>query len=112
MGIVDIVRAIAELDEHDLNLVQTAAVSRRKALHQQQAMENQATLAPGMRVRTHGLKPKYLNGLTGEVTGGRTRRGTDIQVKIDEESAYFVSARYLTPDRTLAVPAACLERVS
>ncbi|MFD7161209.1 hypothetical protein ACFV9C_41955 [Kribbella sp. NPDC059898] len=53
--------------------------ARIRQLRAMDAAKMAATLKKGDKVETHGLKPKYLNGLIGEVVSiGRTNRGTAV----------------------------------
>lgn len=102
----DAIKLISELTRQELDAVQSAVTARSKYLREQEALTNQATLTPGTRVMTKGLRPKYLNGLHGEVIATPTRRSKDIAVKIDADDRYFVTGRYNLD--ALAVPANCL----
>lgn len=79
-----------------------AANARLKVLRAATAAQNIASLTPDTRVRTGGLKPKYLNGLTGSVVGVE---GGRVRIKLDEDSR-FTAGRYVNPlDGTILAPA-------
>lgn len=78
-----------QADEHDIDSVLAAVKTRRKLLQDQAA----AAVKEGADVELRGLKPKYLNGLTGivariESTGPR-RIAT---VTLDKESTQRLAA--------------------
>lgn len=81
-----------------------ALKDRRKYLHQQQGLENAATLRPGDRVLTSGLSPKYLNGLAGTVSPRPAAKAGSLMVDIDE--AEF-TGRY---GKHVSIPAGCLTK--
>lgn len=82
--------------------------SRLKALRAATAAENIANLKPDANVRLGGLKPKYLNGLTGSVV---SIEGTRVRVKLDDQS-YRTAGRYANPlDHTILAPASTLTLV-
>lgn len=84
----------------------TAANSRQRALRAATAAENIASLKPDTRVRTGGLKPKYLNGLTGSVVA---IEGSNIRVKLDNVD---LAGRYANRlDGTILAPASTLTEI-
>jgi hypothetical protein len=107
-----ILAEIQHLDRHGISVVQAALSAHSKHLHDQEALLNQATLLPGTRVITKGLRPKYLNGLHATVLPADAKRKGDILVEVDQADRYFVSSRYMGSSGRLGVPAACLERQS
>lgn len=80
-------------DESDLTHLMSAMRARRQILDQRRA----ATVTVGATVRLDGLRPQYLNGLTGEVMAlpdGRAR------IKLDEKSTQdlrFAGRKYHVP---------------
>ena len=84
------------------------ANQRLKTLRTTTAAENLASLQKDQVVRLSGLKPKYLNGLTGTVQG---IEGSRVRVKLDDISA-LTAGRYVGFDHTLLAPASCLTLVS
>lgn len=109
MTVNEIVQAILRGD-YDANLdhIVGAINTRRKTRRAEVTLSNLVALQPGTRVRTKGLSPKYLNGLTGEVvpSTGR-RRDNDITVKLDHP---FLAQRYAIGGN-VNVPAGCLEAI-
>jgi hypothetical protein len=83
----------------DLDRISTAIRERRKSA----GRENLFELVPGDRVRIRGIRPAYLNGLHGTVTGTRNSR---ISVRLDQSVGRF-SGTF-----PLAVPASCVEKVA
>ena len=105
----DVIKGIATLDRGDLENVQQAINQRVRYLRDMRAATNKATLKPGTRVRTKGLRPKYLNNLNGEVIAEATRRKGDIMVLVDEADRWQIT-RY-SHNGKLSVPASALEAV-
>lgn len=63
-----------------------AGNARVRALRATEAAATSAQLTPGARVELHGLKPKYLNGLTGKfVIRQPSGKAT---IELDEEVSY------------------------
>jgi hypothetical protein len=87
-----------ELD--DVLDVLSQAVRERKRIA---GMVTLATVKPGDKIELAGLRPSYLNGLTGTVTGTRNTR---ILVTLDQPG---LAGKYANRG-TLAVPAACIVR--
>jgi hypothetical protein len=85
-----------------------AANARLKSLRAATAAENIASLKPDTPVKLGGLKPKYLNDLTGIVVGVE---GTRVKVKLDEASRR-TAGRYANPfDHTILAPASAVAAV-
>ncbi|MDA3644360.1 hypothetical protein LZ318_30890 [Saccharopolyspora indica] len=84
ISITDVVRWIQESSsEGDFDVILKAINTRARALLDQAA----ANVRTGSRVRTHSLKPKYLNGLTGTVKTIETERGKRLAtVSLDADS--------------------------
>jgi hypothetical protein len=71
-------------DNHALDVVFDTAKARRAELARIQA----STIRVGATVRTRDVRPKYMSGLTGEVSGIRTRAGrSNAEVLLDEDSS-------------------------
>lgn len=90
------VRAVFEVGNQRLKTIRTVT-----------AAENLASLQPGQVVRLGGLKPKYLNGLTGTV---QSIEGSRVRVKLDDVSA-LTASRYVGLDHTLLAPASTVTLV-
>jgi hypothetical protein len=90
----------------DLAAISPLMNERRKILAKVEASLNKAVLVPGTKVRLSGLSPKYLNGLTGTVTGPG-RRPNDLQVAFDDESKWH-ARRFGT---SVSCPANALTKV-
>lgn len=95
--------------DEDLARVQSAITVRRQAL----AAVTAATLHTGSSVRLDGLRPKYLNGLTGEI---QSLTGTHATLLLDETSTiqlrYDGVRRWTIPQSTTryalsGIPLAC-----
>ena len=97
-----VIRAITtgELDDA-LERIVFAVKERKRAV----ARTLLVTIEPGEKVELTGLRPQYLNGLVGKVTGTRGQR---ILVTLDNpaEAGRFASRGQL------AVPSACIRRVA
>lgn len=102
----DIVPAImnGELD-NSLSAIVEAINARRKVIRQAATLVNKVVLVPGTRVKLKGLSPKYLNGLTGVIREGGSRRTKDLPVLLDEGQ---YTGRY---GRNISIPASALERI-
>lgn len=105
--------------EHDLDVVVDALRGRRAAL----AKVTAAAIKRGVTAKTKNLKPKYLSGLTGDVTEIESGRGeSKAHLLLDENSSssldrYPGARRYCLVDpatgrRILHVPVTCLDQVS
>lgn len=79
---------------------------RRRQIRDQLAMVNKVTLGPGVRVRLHGLSPKYLNGLLGTVQPQPANRAKDIKVQLDDGQ---YTGRF---SKNINVPASALQEVT
>lgn len=84
------------------------ANQRLKTLRTTTAAENLASLQKDQTVRLQGLKPKYLNGLTGTVQG---IEGNRVRVKLDDVSA-ITAKRYVNFDHTLLAPASAVTLIN
>lgn len=94
--------------ESEASALFEAANARLRSLRAATAAENIASLKPDTEVRLSGLKPKYLNGLTGTV---RSIEGSRVRVKLDDAS-YDTAGRYANPlDHTILAPAATVQLV-
>ena len=86
---------VSRADNHELDRIIDAVKERRRALRAIVA----ASVRRGATVQLGGLSPKFLNGLTGEVTAIDGKRAT---VRLDEESTdrlrYQYSPRYPVAD--------------
>jgi hypothetical protein len=96
----------SQATSEDLNAMIPLLNERRKILAKVSASLNKAVLTPGTLVQLTGLKPAYLNGLTGFVKGPG-RRPNDLKVEFDDASR-FLARRYGT---TVDVPANDLVKV-
>jgi hypothetical protein len=75
-----LLQALPKCDDEQLMQLNRSIVANIKARRRNKAMDMAAALRVGSRVRIKGLRPQYLNGLTGEVEEfGNTR----ITVKLD-----------------------------
>lgn len=73
---------VLNADEHDIERIFQACKDRRKTLSAARASAVQV----GMKARTEGLSPKYLNGLTGVVERGSGRGSGRMGLRLDEPS--------------------------
>ncbi len=73
---------VLNADEHDLDRLVQALKDRRKTLASARASQVQV----GMKARTSGLTPKYLNNLTGVVQRGNGRSAGRMAILLDESS--------------------------
>jgi preprotein translocase subunit YajC len=95
---------VSTATEQEVRLLFDAGNRRAKTIRANQAAANAATLTVGSKVRTKGLKPKYLSGLPGTVT---RVDGSKISIEVDE-SHQFETGRY---SRNFTVPASALEAI-
>jgi hypothetical protein len=109
MNTEDVVTAVGDMSPEDLDLVQSMINLRRKLLREVKSAANQAEFGPGTRVVLTGIRPKYLNGLYGEVVRPSTRRAGDLEILIDEGDR-LGAERYLSPAGTINVPAGALAK--
>lgn len=95
--------------EAEIRQLGTAANAAIKALRAQTAAVVSAQLEPGTRIKLTGVRPQYLNGLTGtfvRMNDGRGKQRAIIQ--LDDESRRW--ARNYAPDGKLAgVPVSALK---
>jgi hypothetical protein len=100
----DVLAAIANgvMDEHEDRLIQ-AIKARRRVRSTIETGKALASVKVGSRVSLHGLRPQYLNGLTGVV---EEVRGTRFNVKLDHPmfaGKYAAGGKVLVPAATLKV---------
>ncbi len=109
----EIMKAIANGDVDDqIKVLFTALQERSKYVRAQATLRNQAELSPGTRVVTKGLRPQYLNGLTGTVSARPARRRGDLTILIDEgQYTGSYGNRSNSNGQTLGVPAGALTRL-
>lgn len=94
--------------DDSIEVIIRTAIARRRYLQDVKGAENQAEFKPGTKVRIlPGIKPKYLIGLSGVVSGPGKRSG-DLMFEFDDRSYPYVSHRF---QRTVGIPAALLQRV-
>ena len=112
IDLADVIARVGSLNADEVGQVQAALTMRNRYLREQATLTNKATLQPGDRVRTKGLTPKYLAGLTGVVAPtDTTRRAKDVTILIDEEFRYLLG-RYGSPTTgALNVPAGALVKL-
>lgn len=96
-----------EATDSQVRAIWDAGNARMKHVRSLAAAENLGNLQPGQTVRLQGLKPKYLNGLTGTV---QAIEGSRIRVKLDDVSA-LAAGRYVQFDHTLLAPASAVSLV-
>jgi hypothetical protein len=94
--------------DEGLDALIEAVVARRQYVRAQQGAKNKMEFVPGTKVRLVNIKPKYLLGITGEVTGQIASRSGDLMVFIDQKHWHQLG-RY---DTTLSIPASSLEEVA
>ncbi len=96
--------------EEDLWKISSAMKTRKRTLGELVA----ASITVGMTVVIHGLSPKYLNDLRGEVV---EHAGKHVVVELDEDSTEFLrfagNRRFFIPEgqksyRLAGVPAECV----
>jgi cell shape-determining protein MreC len=89
--------------------------NRHKALREQLAVDALTELHEGDDVETSGIKPKYLDGLTGKFVRFDTSRRTKTYavVKLDRVSVLQAGPRYVNPaNDTIAVPLSSLRKIA
>src|SRR5215472_2167621 len=91
--------------DEGLDAIIEAAVARRKWVKDHQGAQNMINFVPGTKVRVINIRPKYLAGITGEVSPKRANRAGDLMVDIDPK-CYYRLGRY---GRQLSIPASSLE---
>lgn len=107
---VDVVSFLSKASAEDIASIETAIKVRKDFLTAQRV----DSLTPGMTVRLQGLRPKYLNGLSGEISHREQGRGNPrVAVLLTEASTKaFERAKGLRPgtERYLltGVPSVCL----
>jgi hypothetical protein len=101
MNTAEVIAAIDTMDSDDLGLVLDAYKARMKYVREASSRQAAATIKVGDKIRLSGLRPKYLNGLTGVVV---SRNGDKFSVAFDDESKW-ASGRY---GDQVTVPAATL----
>jgi hypothetical protein len=103
-GFTDVLAGIALLDDEQLDAVFAAAKTRASFLRSVAKQQALATIKVGDIVKLDGLRPKYLNGMTGMI---RSRKGDKFEVTMHTENA---SADFRSRFQTAAlwVPASCL----
>jgi hypothetical protein len=92
---------IGRATEKELNAIYEAIQLRSRSLRYQRQHKALATLEIGDRVRLTGIKPKYMSGHLGTITG---RRQTKFEVQLDLSP----SSRF---GQNVIVPATCLTKV-
>lgn len=98
---------IALCDKGELDILFGALRERENYLRSVRERESLAALTNGDRVRvTDGIRPKYLVGSTGTVTG---RKNDRLVVEFDEGTSFQVTNRF---GKSSAFPAGCLEKVA
>jgi hypothetical protein len=105
------IKIIGELSSEELSTVQAALTARSRYLRERATLENKANLRPGDRVRTKGLTPKYLAGLTGTVAPFTGRRAKDVTIHVDEEFRYLLGRYGSQTTGALNVPAGALVKL-
>jgi hypothetical protein len=103
----DVISQVAD-GVHDVNLkaLLAAVRARHEYLNRQRGLRNQVAMTPGTRVRVSGnIRPKYLLGLTGTVSGKPSNREGDLHVQLDSHQR---TGRY---SHSLNVPATCLTEI-
>jgi hypothetical protein len=76
----NVLSGIAVADEKQLDMIRNAYDARRSFLAELRAVR----VCDGAKVTTRGLRPKYLNGLTGEVTSVRGNKADLLLTDLDE----------------------------
>lgn len=89
-----------------LRALNESVVDRIKHLRRRNAAKVADRLEIGNKVRIKDIRPKYLNGLMGEVSGFR---GRYVDVKLDEQSLGYVPSHKLRMGILTGIPVACLE---
>ncbi|MFJ3714092.1 MULTISPECIES: hypothetical protein [unclassified Streptomyces] len=95
-------------DETDIDRIYAAAKERGRTLRNIRA----AAVTKGVDVTIAGIRPAYLNGLSGTVTELEQKRTqTVVTVRLDAESTDLLRAhRYVPPSQArglLRIPASC-----
>lgn len=103
-----VLSAIACATREELDAISEATRERSRSLRTIAVIVNKANFTPGTRVVTRGLKPKYLNGLHGEVIAGFVKRKGDILVRIDSEYRDGAERYVSSVTGTCAIPASAL----
>lgn len=113
MDINAVVDFILEADETELELVFEAASIRQQQNKANKVAQNFAELTPGTRVEICGnIRPKYLLGITGVVTGVMTKRTGDIEIHVDNFWTGHAVRFINRATGNLAVPANCLRKIA
>jgi hypothetical protein len=98
-------------DKH-LNAIASATRERQQILRKVEAADVYNSLEIGTRVRLKDLRPKYLNGIEGNITSltptGGKGAGPHVRVDLDYPQPY-IRNRYNA--RGIVVPVACVEIV-
>lgn len=100
----DVLDFVSSATEQEVRLLFDAGNRRAKTIRENTAAANAANLKPGDKVRTKGLKPKYLSGLEATV---KRMNGSKVDIEVDEKHQ-FETGRY---SRNFTVPASALEAI-
>jgi hypothetical protein len=101
--IVDLIET-GQIDDM-VDLLIDAGIARRDFLRDMKSAANRAVMSTGDKVRIVGsIRPKYLIGVIGTVSGKPATRRGDIMVEFPYRVGRFHG--------TIGVPASCLELVS
>lgn len=111
IDLADVIARVGSLNSEEIGQVQAALTMRNRYLREQATLTNKATLAPGDRVRTKGLTPKYLAGLTGTVAPFTGRRAKDVTIIVDEDFRYLLGRYGSQTTGALNVPAGALVKL-
>ena len=100
----EIIAAVDQMDEDQLDILWDAAKARHKTLRDQKARDAALNIKVGDKVRISNIRPKTLDGATGEVVSKSGGRSLGFNVKLDEEFARY-------PNDTPGIPASCLTKI-
>lgn len=96
----------------DINRIVAACNERNKSLRAAAAAKTITELNEGDAVELTGLRPKYLNGLTGTFVRLDTHGNkTTVVVKLDPVSVIQAGPRYVGARNTINVPTSAVRRV-
>lgn len=98
---------IGKASDSEVKAMQQALILRQKTLQRAEAIKNEALLQPGDMVRLKGLKPRYLNGVIGEIID-RHPKGFSVQLT---QGTTGMTSRRFDGTRPVIVPANCMEKV-
>jgi hypothetical protein len=96
----DVLDYVGTASREEITGIHEAANARARLLRDLKTAEAAATIKVGDRVTLNGLRPKYLNGLQGEI---KATDGTRATVELGKVDA-VMARRYATLDGRILVP--------